>query len=173
MEEELIIRAMNKDKESFTKAMLNIEKDLYIIAKSRLHNDDDICDAIQETMLACFQNIHKLKKVKYFKTWVIRILINNCNCLYRKKSKFISIDDENIYNYINSKDLQDEKLNFEFLIRDLKSEEKLLLTMYYYLRYTSKEIAQILSHNENTVKSKILRATNKLKNKFKGDDFYE
>ena len=49
--EELIQKAKNGDKEAFTTIMLSLEKDLYKIAKTRLKNDDDIYDAIQETII--------------------------------------------------------------------------------------------------------------------------
>ena len=73
--EELIQKAKNGDKEAFTTIMLSLEKDLYKIAKTRLKNDDDIYDAIQETIIEAFKSIKKLKNTEAFKTWIIRILI--------------------------------------------------------------------------------------------------
>ena len=55
--EELIQKAKNGDKEAFTTIMLSLEKDLYKIAKTRLKNDDDIYDAIQETCIIAYKNI--------------------------------------------------------------------------------------------------------------------
>ena len=66
--EELIQKAKNGDKEAFTTIMLSLEKDLYKIAKTRLKNDDDIYDAIQETIIEAFKSIKKLKNTEAFKT---------------------------------------------------------------------------------------------------------
>ena len=59
--EELIEKAKNGDKDAFGNIMLSLEKDLYRIAKLRLKNNDDIYDAVQETILIAFKSIKKLK----------------------------------------------------------------------------------------------------------------
>lgn len=85
--EELIKRAKDGDKEAFTTLMLSLEKELYKIAKARLKNDDDIYDAIQETIIEAFKSIKKLKKIEAFKIWIIRILINKTNDIFRRRNK--------------------------------------------------------------------------------------
>jgi len=87
MNEELVNESKNCNKEAFTELILKYQKDLYRIAKMRLADDYDIDDAIQETMITAFKSIKKLKENKYFKTWIIRILINKCNEIYLKKKK--------------------------------------------------------------------------------------
>ncbi len=46
---------------------------LYKTAWSYLRNEDDVADAIQETILNCYENIDKLKNSSYFTTWMTRI----------------------------------------------------------------------------------------------------
>ena len=162
--EELVKRANNNDEKAFDELIELIKNELYLIAKTKLKIDDDIADAIQETILKCYQNIHKLRDIKLFKTWTIRILINECNKIYRKKEKYkISIEDNEIEKYIKSEENYDENIEFSILIRKLETEEKLILTLYYYSGYTTKEISQILRKNENTIRSKMSRAKDKLK----------
>ncbi len=162
--EELVKRAKNNDEKAFDELIELIKNELYLIAKTKLKSDDDIADAIQETILKCYQNIHKLRDIKLFKTWTIRILINECNKIYRKKEKYkISIEDNEIEKYIKSEENYDENIEFSILIRKLETEEKLILTLYYYSGYTTKEISQILRKNENTIRSKMSRAKDKLK----------
>ncbi|MCI8291398.1 MAG: RNA polymerase sigma factor [Clostridia bacterium] len=166
--EELVEKAKNRIDGAFDELILLIEKEMYLIAKSRLKNDDDIADAIQETILICFKNIRKLKNNNFFKTWSIRILINECNKIYKKKKReMISLDEKEIE--ITDENYDDSNLSFQILIENLKEEEKTILTMYYCFQYTTKEISNILNINENTVKSKIVRAKEKLKNKFGGE----
>lgn len=62
---------------------------MYKVAKAILKNDDDVADAMQETILTCWEKIDSLKKEDYFKTWMIRILINQCNSIYRKRKKLV------------------------------------------------------------------------------------
>ena len=58
--EELVKRAQNGDKETFTELILEIRNDLYKIAKCRLYSEDDIEDAIRETMIKSYKSIKKL-----------------------------------------------------------------------------------------------------------------
>ena len=82
--EELIEQAKKGDKNAFSQLIKNIENDLYWIAKTRIKNDDDIGDVLQETIYKCYKNIKKLRENSYFKTWIVNILINECNYIYKK-----------------------------------------------------------------------------------------
>ncbi len=66
---------------------------MYKVAKAILKNDEDVADAMQDTILDCWEKIHTLRHAEYFKTWLIRILINNCNIIYNKNSKW-TLDNE-------------------------------------------------------------------------------
>lgn len=57
----------------------------------------------------------------------------------------------------------EDNINFEILLKELKKEDKIILTMYYGNNYTTKEIASILNKNENTIRSKIKRAKKQIK----------
>ena len=166
--EELIERAKNRDSEAFTKLVLAIEKDLYCIAKSKINNENDIDDIIQETMIIAFLNIKKLKNNSYFKTWIIRILINNCNKFYKRR-KHKSIDEDDEINRIGSSEMDLSNIEFTDFISFLNEEERTILTLYYKLSYTTKEISKILNKREGTICSKISRAKTKIKEKYKGE----
>ncbi|EPZ57339.1 RNA polymerase sigma factor, sigma-70 family protein [[Clostridium] sordellii ATCC 9714] len=72
------------DRKTFITKVLECEKTLYNVSKSILINDADCEDAVQEAILKAFNKLHTLKNEEYFKTWLIRILMNEC---YRLKSK--------------------------------------------------------------------------------------
>ena len=169
--EELIQRAQHNDTEAFTQIILELDNELYKIAKTRITNEADIQDAIQETMIETYKSIKKLKDPKKFKKWLIKILINKCNRIYKRKyKKDISIDEYNIDNYIvlnNYKDIEDE-LNFYSLIKDLKYEERIIVILYYMEQYNILDIKEILGMNENTIKTHLYRARQKIKESFKG-----
>ena len=61
---------------------------MYKVARGILDNDEDAADAMQDTILTCFEKIHTLKNPEYFKTWMIRILINECNKIHRHYKNF-------------------------------------------------------------------------------------
>lgn len=167
--EELVKRAKNKDEKAFDEIILLVEKEMYLIAKTRLYNDDDIADAIQETIYHCYKNIHKLKDNKFFKTWIIKILINECNKIYKKRHKYnISFEDKEFEKYIKIEENY-ENIDFDILIRNLDTEEKTILTLYYCSGYTTKEISKILRKNENTIRSKMSRSKEKLRKQYGGN----
>lgn len=168
--EELVEKAKDNDSEAFTNLILKLEKDLYCIAKSRINNENDIDDIIQETMIIAFINIKKLKNNSYFKTWIIRILINNCNKFYKTK-KCKSLDENEVINKIGSFEIDLSNIEFENFISFLNEDERTILTLYYYLSYTTKEISDILNKREGTICSKISRAKKKIKEKYKGEFF--
>lgn len=168
--EELVERAKNNDSDAFTHLILNIERDLYCIAKSKIDNENDIEDIIQETMIIAFLNIKKLKNNSFFKTWIIRILINNCNKFYKRK-KHKSLDEEEEIKKISSVEMDLSNIEFKDFISFLSEDERTILTLFYYLGYTTKEISKILNKREGTISSKISRAKTKIKEKYKGE-FY-
>lgn len=164
--EELIKEAQNGDKNAFNKIFIAINDDLYKIAKSRISNEDDIADAVQETMIATFKNIKKLRDPSQFKKWVITILINKCNRIYRRKyKKDVSYEEYNFESFSSSCNLE-SNIEFYEMLKDLKYEEKIIIILYYLEQYTVKDIKKILKMNENTVTTHLYRARQKIKNKF-------
>ncbi|MDQ0048176.1 RNA polymerase sigma-70 factor (ECF subfamily) [Paenibacillus polymyxa] len=79
--------AIHGDKEAFVNVIRAVQQSLYVVARSIVKNDEDCADAIQETVVKAFSNVHRLKEPAYFKTWIIRILINECNWIIRKKKR--------------------------------------------------------------------------------------
>lgn len=171
--EELVEKAKQNDEEAFNELIILLKSDMYLIAKSKLKNEDDISDAIQETILSCYKNLRKLRNNSLFKTWLIKILVNECNKIYRKRKRDnVSYEENQIESYLMIEDNSLENIGFDIFIRNLNNDEKLILTLYYYLEYSTKEISKILKINESTIRSKISRAKEKLKNQYKGE-YYE
>lgn len=171
--EELVEKAKKNDEQAFNELILLIQKEIYLIAKAKLKNEDDMADAIQETILSCYRNLKKLRNSSLFKTWLIKILINECNKIYKKRKKYnISYEDKEVENYLVVEDNSFDNISFDILIRNLKDDEQLILTLYYYSNYSTKEISKILKINESTIRSKIFRAKEKLKNQYEGG-YYE
>ncbi len=173
--DELIELSKNGDKNAFCKVILNIKSDLYKIARTRLNDDYDISDAIQETMVKAYCNLKKLKDNSKFKYWIFKILINECNRIYKKKYKTVEkeVIEECLYDEDNPIQNSNSKMDFNLLIDCLDYKEKLVVTLFYNNRYTCEEISKILNMNVNTVKSKLNRAKQKIKKHYKGGGIYE
>ena len=167
--EELIEKAKNGEKDAFVNLMLIYEKDLYKIAKLRLNNYDDICDAVQETILMAFKSIKKLKHTEYFKTWIIKILINETNNIYRQNSKrkmvsFEEIQNTNVISATSNIENVEELIDFNFICKNLKYEDRIIIALYYIENFTDKEIGKIMKLKEKTVTTKRIRAKQKIRN---------
>ncbi len=171
--EELVKRAKVGDNQAFTELIMNIQMDLYKIAKAKIKDDDDINEAVQETIIKAYSSIKKLKDEKYFKTWIIRILINECNNIYKKK-KVNKIEEynENVIKEADS-DMINTKINnldFFILIDKLNEDEKIVVVLFYLEEYSTKDIGKILKTSENTIRTRLSRARKKLKKLIDGGD---
>lgn len=173
--EELLSKAILGDKDAFTNIILKYEQELYKIARMRLNNDYDICEAIQSTMILAYKHIKKVKNANYLKTWIVRILINECKKIYKKNKKQVLeyIQLEEVIDTKNNYDRVDSELTFNSLLTILDYEERQILILYYSSGFSIKNISNILHINENTIKTKMRKAKNKLKEKYGGKMFYE
>lgn len=165
---ELATEAQKGNMEAFSNLIMNLEQDLYRIASIRLKSADDIDDAIQMTIEKALKNIKKLKEPQYIKTWIIRILINNCNDICKRKKKNIEYNENIELNVKNYNEEVDAKLDFYILIKSLNEKEKIVMTLYYSENLTTKEIGKILKEPESTIRNRISRAVSKLRNKYEG-----
>lgn len=124
-------------------------------------------------MLSSYTNLKRLKDAEYFKTWIIKILINKCNDIYRSKGRIsIYIDNTDVEDKYEKDDVSDleNKLSFEDIIKILDKEDRTIITLYYNNDFSIKQISEILKMNENTVKTRLSRAKSKIKKKFKRRD---
>ncbi len=161
-----IQKATKGDKQAFCRVIENIERKLYIIARSRLSNVEDIKDALQDTIMYAYINIKQLKEIEKFNAWITKILINSCNKIYKQNKKNIfsyNEFEENKFKYENDFIELENNLSFFNIIDFLDIQEKTLITMYYLEEYTTKEISEILDINESTLRSKLSSIRNKIK----------
>jgi len=162
-------KAKKGSKEDFIKLINPINKELYYIASAKLNNKEDIDDVIQETLLLSYKKIRSVKDEMSFKNWVITILINKCNDLYRKRGYYTFFsynqnDCDNEYFLVEDYSVINDKIDFDFLLKHLADDEKLIFTLFYSENRTTKEISNLLNINENTIKTKLRRTKDKLKN---------
>jgi RNA polymerase sigma-70 factor, ECF subfamily len=162
-----IRRAVEGHKDSFCNLIKHFEQSLYKVAKSMLQSDDDCADAIQEAILKAYKGIGNLKEVKYFKTWLTRILINECYNIQRTKAKIIPIDEVGEVAWEKSEiNKIDEDIEMDEILSCLENDLKSVVVLYYFEGFSIKEIASLLDLPEGTVKSRLSRARSKLKDIF-------
>ena len=149
-------------KEQLGTLILNSERQMYSTAKSMLYSDQDCADAIQETIVKAFSRLHTLRNDKYAKTWLMRILINECYTILRKTSKVISLDEMCETTEIAA----DEKTDYSELYKavgSLKEDLRMPVILYYIENFNIREIAQIMDITEGAVQKRLARAREKLR----------
>ena len=155
----LIQKAKQHDKESFALLMKQHEANMYKIARAILKNDEDIADAMQDTILSCWEKIGSLKKTAYFKTWLIRILINKCNAIYNRRKQFIS--DENQLETTVS-EVGFTNVEWSIFLKYLDEKYRTVIALYYIEGFKVREIAQILDISDSAVKTRLVTARKKM-----------
>jgi RNA polymerase sigma-70 factor (ECF subfamily) len=83
-EVEVIDKIINGDVALFEVLIRRYNPYLYKVGRSYRFNHEDVEDLMQETFIKAYENLKKLENPAYFKTWLIRIMLNEC---YRKRQK--------------------------------------------------------------------------------------
>ena len=133
--EKLVKKAKKGDAEAFIALMEQNRQSMIRIAFAYLGNEEDVADAMQETILSAF-------------------------AMRRHRSRTVPMNgaEEASQFYDFSTDLE-----FNDLLRTLPEDSRLIFQMYYGEQFSIGEIAQLLHMNENTVKSKIHRCREQLR----------
>ena len=79
MDVELIRRAKSRDPDAFTELMRSQMNSIYKTARQILQSDEDIADAVQVTILTCWQKLDLLRDELAWRACMMLILINNWN----------------------------------------------------------------------------------------------
>lgn len=155
----LVKQAVAGDADAFLELMEKNSLAMYKVARGILGNDEDVADAVQDTILACFEKIHTLKKPEYFKTWMIRILINECNKILRH---YRTVNIREDMPEIPRQDMSIAELEFKEMLNLVEEKYRIVLILYYVEGFKIADIAEILDLNENTVKSRLTRARGRI-----------
>ena len=133
---------------------------LYKTAIAMLKNDADAADAIQDTVLKCYENLRGLREPRFFKTWLTRILINQCKKIMKQRRNVVSLYEHPELECEGADTSQGEFLE---LLNQLEEQYRIVLYLHYVEEFSVKEIGVILELNENTVKTRLSRGRTKLK----------
>lgn len=163
--------AIEGDREAFNSLIKENLGSLYIVARGILNSEYDIEDAIQSTILKAYEKILYLKNEEFFKTWITRILINECNNIIRKNKKITYIEDSQINNEI----YEDKYKNLDLIkaINSLNSDLRITMWLFYFNDMSIEEISNTLKIPKGTVKSRLNRGREKIYNIMSEGDNHE
>lgn len=165
--ENLIKKAKSHDPDAFTALMQSQMRNMYRTARAILMNDEDAADAIQETILTCWEKMKDLKEDKYFQTWMTRILINKCYEIIRNNKDVMYVDT------LPEQVGEDSTSNLEWkeALAALDEKYRLVLVLFYCEGFHTKEIAKMLMIPHATVRTRLARGRKQLAEYYKDDSY--
>lgn len=159
---DIVKRARNGETQALEQLIHMYEIKLYKTARTILDCDDDIDEAVQQTIILVYKNINQLKNEKSFGAWMFKILVNKCKDIWNQNSnrnnKILDLDENQDIPSI-------EKEDYSFVndaLNKLTDEYKEVTILYYYDGFSVKEISKILNLPQGTIKSRLSRARKKL-----------
>jgi RNA polymerase sigma-70 factor (ECF subfamily) len=183
---DLIHDFQSGNKMAFDDLVLRHKDKVFNLCYWYLQDHHEANEQAQETFIKVFKGLKKFRFESSFSTWLHRITINTCknrikSMEYRFRKKTDLLDnpevadhfnpDSGINENTNSPDMALEKKQRSAFIRkainDLPESKKTMIVLRDIEGLSYEEIASITGLKQGTVKSKIARARDDLKNKLK------
>lgn len=144
--------------DEFSTRIVAMMQTLYRVSYAQLSQSCDRDEAVQECLYKVWKKRHQLKDERYMQTWVIRILINECHNIQRKRGRELPLNEvpERVAPADADFELHDALFSMDETLR-------LPIILHYIEGFSIGEIAQILRWPQGTVKSRMLRGRQKLK----------
>lgn len=131
-------------------------------------------DVTQETFIQVYNNYESFQQQSSIKTWIIRIAINLCK--NQMRTKWFSVMREEEFPILSYAEDYDGIIDREQLITEignLRPKYREVVLLFYYQELSIREIAELLDKKESTIKVRLKRAREQLKQALKEDYFYE
>lgn len=173
-DELLLRRACKGDVQAFEELMQSHESRIYAIALRMMGNREDAQDCAQEAMVRIYRAMGSFKGQSALATWIYRITMNTClDELRRRKARKVTSLDSLVDNGWSPTDTGDtpeehglrvEKQNaLNQAIQSLPDDMRAAIILRDVKGYSYDEIASILDANVGTIKSRISRGREKLR----------
>jgi len=162
----LVIKSQQGDREAFNELVGRWQKRLWNYAYRITGSESAAWDIVQESWHGIIKGIRKLNDAALFSSWAFRIVNNKCSDFLRRQHRQHKLDDELVKNIRDESDKSNIDNKSELLldaVRKLAPERRALVTLRYREGFDIEQIAQILGVPEGTVKSRLHRTMNQLK----------
>ena len=147
------------EQETFERNIREYAPNMYRLALAMLHNRQDAEDAVSEAVLMAYEKRHTLRDRNRFKSWIMQIVANEARRIYGKKRRITPMEDMEAY----MPSFRDENHELWDVVMQLEPAHREVIMLYFYERFSIKEIGRILHVPEGTVKSRLSRAKKALK----------
>ncbi|MYF54363.1 sigma-70 family RNA polymerase sigma factor, partial [Candidatus Poribacteria bacterium] len=173
---QLIQRILDGDQKAFTAIVEKYQKGIHTLAWQKTGDFHIAQEITQDTFLKAYQQLGTLKNRKLFCGWLYVIATNLCNDWLRKKRLPIQsletvdikeVDQVAYTNYIEEQTEEDANESRRELVgnllKKLPESERTVMSLHYLGEMSCESIGEFLGVSQNTVKSRLSRARNRLK----------
>ncbi len=137
---------------------------LYRTAYQYVRNEQDALDIVQEAAYKATKYCSCLRQPEYVITWLYRIVRNEAVTFLRKNKydcvPWSEADGEQEAQYAD--------VDLEQALQQLPEADKKVVVLRYFEGFSFQQIAQLLEENINTIKSRLYRALEKLRELLEG-----
>ena len=173
---QLVNRFLTGDENAFTALVKKYQKSVHALAWRKVGDFHTAEELTQDTFLKVYQKLATLKNPNQFAGWLYVTANRVCIAWYRKQKprmeslETTSEDEIDATSYRHYEDEQREEASVEHrrgfiknLLEQLPESERTVVTLHYLGEMTCKAISEFLGVSPNTVKSRLQRARNRLK----------
>lgn len=146
-------------KTKFCECIDKYRNELYIVAWAILENKEDTEDAVSNAILKAYENLNQLRNIHKFKPWITTITKNEA--LKIRKKRLTLPGNDAVENMMDP--VQEHYDELWDILQKMREEYRLVLVLFYYNDLSLKDIAQVLDMPIGTVKSRLSRGKEMLK----------
>jgi len=172
---ELIEQTLAGNQAAYADLVRRHQRFIFTLAMRFSKNREDAEEIAQDCFIKAYRSLSSFQKQSKFSTWLYTIVYTTAMTFLRKKRVDTdSIDDENTYiqleNYAsgansNMAETKSRSYYLQQAIGQLLPDDAAIITLFYMGEQSLEEIGQTLDIEPNTVKVKLFRARQRLKEK--------
>lgn len=149
--------------EQIAECAVRYKENYYRLAYSYAKNADDALDIVQESVYKAFSSMASLRNHDHIKTWFYRIVVNTSLDFLRKQRKSIAVGEDVLASFDFGTVDDYENFDLQEALDNLPDKYRTIVILRYFEDLKIDEIAEILSENTNTVKTRLYKSLEKLR----------
>lgn len=174
----LIERVLGGDQSAYAELVRRHQRFVFTLAMRFAKNREDAEEIAQDSFIKAYRSLSAFQGNSKFTTWMYSIVYTTAMTFLRKKRvDTTSINDENTYIQLesthgsfdnNTAEKKSRSYYLNLAISQLLPDDAAIITLFYNGEQSLEEIAATMGMETNTVKVKLFRARQRLKDKLEG-----
>ncbi len=171
-------KAKSGDGRAYGKLVAHYQDKVLYLAFDILGNWDDAKDTAQDAFIKAYEKLPEFLGKSHFSTWLYRITVNLCMDVHRRRKRApTDLLEESTIDYAtrhpmfsnaivspaNNIETAETRQEIERALDLLSTNQRTAIVLRYFQELSTREIAEVMNCNENTVRIHFFRAMEKLK----------